>query len=186
MKDLWIALLLAAIVALKLVDVIADTGLSLPVAHLAQEWTLLALSALGCVYLITDMRRRSRALRHLAETVRHRDADLEALGSQLREARHAYGQVIRQQFADWGLTRSEQEVAQLLLKGLSLREIAAVRDTREKTVRQHASSLYAKAGVEGRHALAAWFLEDFMPETADEPAEAGSGSQAASRPARVA
>jgi DNA-binding CsgD family transcriptional regulator len=186
MKDLWIALLLAAIVALKLVDVIADTGLSLPVAHLAQEWTLLALSALGCVYLITDMRRRSRALRHLAETVRHRDADLEALGSQLLEARHAYGQVIRQQFADWGLTRSEQEVAQLLLKGLSLREIAAVRDTREKTVRQHASSLYAKAGVEGRHALAAWFLEDFMPETADEPAEAGSGSQAASRPARVA
>ena len=62
----------------------------------------------------------------------------------------------------WGLTKSEQEVAMLLLKGLSFREISEVRDTKEKTVRQQASSIYVKANVDGRHEFAAWFLEDFM------------------------
>ncbi len=50
--------------------------------------------------------------------------------------------------------------------GVMLKEIAAVRDTREKTVRQQASAIYDKSGLEGRHALAAWFLEDFIaPDT---------------------
>ena len=52
----------------------------------------------------------------------------------------------------------------MLLKGLSLKEIASLRDTREKTVRQQASTIYGKSGLEGRHALAAWFLEDFLFE----------------------
>jgi DNA-binding CsgD family transcriptional regulator len=186
MKDVWIALLLGAIVVLKLVDVIADTGLQLPLAHLAQEWALLILSAVGCVYLIIDMRRRSRELRHLAETVSLRDADLATLSSQQREARHAYGQLIRGQFEDWGLTQSEQQVAYLLLKGLSLREIAALRDTREKTVRQQASAIYGKAGIEGRHALAAWFLEDFVADSAGPENTGTASAQAASIPSRVA
>jgi DNA-binding CsgD family transcriptional regulator len=37
-----------------------------------------------------------------------------------------------------------------------------VRDTHEKTVRQQASAIYRKAGVSGRHAFAAWFIEDFL------------------------
>ena len=55
----------------------------------------------------------------------------------------------------------------LLLKGLSFREIAAVRQTREKTVRQQASAIYGKSGLEGRHEFAAWFLEDFLVENAE-------------------
>jgi DNA-binding CsgD family transcriptional regulator len=64
----------------------------------------------------------------------------------------------------------------LMLKGLSLQEIAALRSTREKTVRQHASNVYHKAGIEGRHALAAWFLEDLIaePRPGEATAEAGS------------
>ncbi len=50
----------------------------------------------------------------------------------------------------------------LLLKGLSFKEIAAIRSTREKTVRQQASQLYAKAGVNRRYAFSAWFFEDFL------------------------
>lgn len=164
MKDLWIALLLAMIVVLKLIDVIADMGLDLPPTHLAQEWVLLLLSAFGCVYLISDTRRRTRAMTALAENLSLSDAKLAKLSSQLRDARSAYSRSIRAQFEAWGLTRSEQEIALLLLKGLSLQEIAVVRDTREKTVRQHASNIYGKAGLDGRHALAAWFLEDFIWE----------------------
>ena len=81
---------------------------------------------------------------------------------ELAETRHQLGTLIRQQFADWKLTDSEQSVGLLLLKGLSFREIAAVRDTREKTVRAQASAIYRKAGVSGRHAFSAWFIEDFL------------------------
>ena len=60
------------------------------------------------------------------------------------------------------LTGSEIEVGWLLLKGLSLKEIAFVRSTKEKTVRQQASSIYKKAGVSGRYAFSAWFKEDIL------------------------
>jgi len=52
--------------------------------------------------------------------------------------------------------------AMLLLKGLSFEEIASVRDTKEKTVRQHATAIYRKSGLNGRHEFSAWFFEDFL------------------------
>ena len=50
----------------------------------------------------------------------------------------------------------------LLLKGLSHKEIAAIRNVGEATVRQQAGSIYRKAGLEGRRDLAAFFLEDLL------------------------
>ncbi|MCK5396413.1 MAG: DNA-binding response regulator, partial [Gammaproteobacteria bacterium] len=78
------------------------------------------------------------------------------------DARTSLGNVINQQFNDWQLTNSEKEVGRLLLKGLSLKEIAAIRNTLEKTVRQQASSIYKKAELNGRHAFSAWFIEDIL------------------------
>ncbi|GAG92388.1 unnamed protein product [marine sediment metagenome] len=92
------------------------------------------------------------------------DQQIANITSEMRNARRQYGETIHRQFEDWKLTNSEQHVAMLLLKGLSFNEIAAVRDTREKTVRQQASTIYAKSGVDGRHAFAAWFLEEFITE----------------------
>jgi DNA-binding NarL/FixJ family response regulator len=42
--------------------------------------------------------------------------------------------VMRQQFSQWKLTPSESEVALLLIKGLSMKEIALARNVKEKTV----------------------------------------------------
>lgn len=67
-----------------------------------------------------------------------------------------------QQFKRWQFTPSESEIALLLLKGLSFDEIATVRQTKQKTVRQQATSIYRKANVNGRHAFAAWFIEDLI------------------------
>jgi DNA-binding NarL/FixJ family response regulator len=72
------------------------------------------------------------------------------------------GQAIEAQFARWNLTDAEREVALLLLKGLSHKEIAAVRATSERTIREQARSLYAKAGLTGRAAVSAFFLEDLI------------------------
>jgi len=69
---------------------------------------------------------------------------------------------IDQQLTKWKLTISEKEVAFLLLKGLSLKEIADVRKTTEKTARVQSMAVYAKAGISGRSELSAYFLEDLL------------------------
>jgi len=70
--------------------------------------------------------------------------------------------VMRSEFAAWGLSTSESEVALLLIKGLSMREISEAREVKEKTIRQQATSVYAKSGCAGRHELVARFIEDLM------------------------
>ena len=49
------------------------------------------------------------------------------------------------QFQAWGMTAAEREVGLLILKGLSHKEIAALRATTEATVRQQAQAIYRKA-----------------------------------------
>lgn len=72
------------------------------------------------------------------------------------------GEAIDAQFSRWNLTEAEREVAVLLLKGLSLKEISAVRATTERTIRAQAQAIYSKAGLTGRAALSAFFLEDLL------------------------
>lgn len=72
------------------------------------------------------------------------------------------GEAIDAQFSRWNLTGAEREVALLLLKGLSLKEVSAIRATTERTIRAQAQSIYSKAGLTGRAALSAFFLEDLL------------------------
>ena len=69
---------------------------------------------------------------------------------------------IDRQLERWGLSAAEHEVALLLLKGLSHKTIADRRGTEEATVRQQSRAIYRKAGLAGRHDLAAFFLEDLL------------------------
>lgn len=69
---------------------------------------------------------------------------------------------IDKQFEGWKLSPSEKEIALLILKGLSLKEIAEVRATSERTVRQQSLRIYAKAGLKGRAELSAFFMEDLI------------------------
>jgi putative tricarboxylic transport membrane protein len=73
------------------------------------------------------------------------------------------GDAIDAQFEVWKLTAAEKEVASLILKGLRHKEIADLRKTSERTVRQQAQAIYRKAGLKGRTDLAAYFLEDVLP-----------------------
>ncbi|MET0067152.1 MAG: helix-turn-helix transcriptional regulator [Candidatus Thiodiazotropha sp.] len=71
-------------------------------------------------------------------------------------------QGIAEQFALWELTDAEREVGMLILKGLSYKEIAVMRDVSEKTIRQQAHAIYRKAKLSGRASLSAYFLEDLL------------------------
>ena len=69
---------------------------------------------------------------------------------------------IDQQFNDWHFSRSEKEIALLLIKGLSMREIADIRGSNENTVRQQSSQIYKKSSLGGRMELSAFFLDDLL------------------------
>lgn len=162
MKDLVITIILGAIMVLNLADVVTDIHLGVPTWHIIEEGLIVLAAGLTMIYLIVEMRSKSRQLEQLTQTLSRADREMANITEEMRKARKQYSEVIHQQFTVWQLTASEQEVAMLLLKGLSFKEIAAVRATREKTVRQQASTIYAKSGVDGRHAFAAWFLEDLL------------------------
>jgi len=161
-KETVVVAVLALVVATNLYDLYTDIADGAPRWHLLEE-TFLILTSVGViVWLAASLIRQQRALTQLR-------ADLSALRDQpapedpaAAAARQQFGQTLREQFSRWKLTDSEQAVALLLLKGLSFKEIAAVRNTLEKTVRQQASAIYRKAGVSGRHAFSAWFIEDFL------------------------
>jgi DNA-binding CsgD family transcriptional regulator len=72
------------------------------------------------------------------------------------------GAAIDRQFDRWALSAAERDVALLQLKGLRHREIADLRKTSERTVRQQALSVYRKSGLNGRSDLAAFFLKDLL------------------------
>ncbi len=162
LRDSLLLILLLVVAVASVSDLMDDLAHGFDVLHLAGEVAALLLAACAVAWLLRERRRQDAQLTALraelaeaAEHVANSDAATQAQRRQL-------GEFINAQFATWRLTDSEREVGWLLLKGLSLKEVADLRSTLEKTVRQQASSIYQKAGVSGRHAFAAWFLEDYL------------------------
>ena len=162
MKDKTLASCLLVIMAFNFTDVVADIFLEVPLWHIIQETIIAIFSGSLAAYLILDMRRRTKELEVLSRSLIATEEHVNKISKQFKEIRHKYSEIIQQQFKDWELSQSEQQVAMLMLKGLNFQEIATVRNTKEKTCRQQASSIYAKSGLQGRHELSAWFIEDFI------------------------
>lgn len=155
-------LLFALIAVLIGVDVLSDYRAGSRPAHLLTELAVMALAVLGVAGLMGRLRRARREAARLGLDLAAAQAEASRFREDARELLRGLGQVIDEQFARWGLTAAEREVALLLLKGLSHREIAGARATAETTVRQQALSVYRKSGLRGRSDLAAFFLEDLL------------------------
>jgi len=122
----------------------------------------IVLASVGVVLLFQMTRRQ-----HEEQMTLIRDLELARIQgqrwrSEARALLNGLGEAIEVQFSRWNLSEAEREVALLLLKGLSLKEIAAVRATTERTIRAQARSVYSKAGLTGRAGLSAFFLEDLL------------------------
>ena len=162
-KELVIMALLAFVIGGNLIDIIYDYREGASLAHLAVELALIVASFVLITILSIGVWRESRSNRQLkAELASISNSPLPTQPPSVVAARHDLAKVLQSQYEEWRLTQTEKEVAMLLLKGLSFKEIAAVRSTLEKTVRQQASAIYKKAGLSGRHEFSAWFIEDFL------------------------
>ncbi len=166
------AAVLGAFVTVSLlaaVDLGTDLREGTTLGHVVTEGGVFLVGLVGAVVVtrrLTQVLRSERAARDEARTLAAQLAVTEAEAKRWRdEARdHLNGLAlaIDRQFERWALSPAEKEVALLLLKGLSHKELADVRSITEATARQQARAVYKKAGVSGRHDLAAFFLEDLL------------------------
>lgn len=131
-------------------------------AHVLIELALMAGIAAMAVYLWRGWRRASVQLASTRRSLIAEQAERNAWRQRAEQSLKSLGNAINEQFSDWELTPSEREIALLLLKGYGHKRVAALTDRSERTVRQHAVSVYEKSGLGGRAELAAFFLEGLM------------------------
>lgn len=161
-NELFFILLLTVIAIINVSDFVIDYQQGSPVYHLIQEAFLVIASVGGISYLLWEASQRRQELEQIKSQLMQTTSRLAKSNEKLHDMHKQYREVINKQLDDWSLTPSERDVAFLLLKGLSFEELAGVRETKEKTVRQQATSIYRKSGLNGRHEFAAWFFEDFL------------------------
>ena len=124
---------------------------TLPLRWQARELVQIGASLgliLGAFLGVVLAREASRA-KHRAETAHRLTAG-------------QFTEVVTQYFQRFDLTPAETEVAWLLLKGLSIGEIAALRDTRLGTVKAQCSSIYRKSGTSGKSQFISQIVEDLL------------------------
>ena len=153
-------------------DVLSDLDENVALSHMIGEAVVAIFSLAGILILrkqtlelMKEVKEQKILLKisqdHHAKAV----VEAEQWKNETKNALKGLSDAIDAQLSRWSLTRSEKEVALLLLKGLSLKEIASVRDVSEKTARAQSFSIYAKSGLSGRAELSAFFLEDLMLPT---------------------
>lgn len=155
--------LLVVIGALVAVDLASDVREGVEWGHALIEASVIALTAAGAVWLLVQMRAERVALESALRAAHQERAQASASAAQWQaaaaQAARGFAEAVDAEFVRWGLTGAERDVALLLLKGMSLKEIATARGVSERTVRQQATVVYAKAGVTGRTELASYFLD---------------------------
>jgi DNA-binding CsgD family transcriptional regulator len=168
---LLIAVLVAfvAVALLAGIDVALDLHQGTTIVHVVTEGGVFLVGLFGTVSMAQRLRsavRRERAAREealaLAMQLEATQAEAVRWRGEARDLLAGLGAALDRQFERWALSPAEKEVALLLLKGLSHKELAEVRSITEATARQQARAVYRKAGLSGRSELAAFFLEDLL------------------------
>jgi DNA-binding CsgD family transcriptional regulator len=143
-------------------DLYTDTFHGASISHIVKEATIVVLATALIIWILMEQRVQAHEIAQLKQELARSGERHAGMSDYVQAMRQQLSDVVSKQFADWQLTASENEVGWLLLKGLSLKEIAVLRNTLEKTVRQQASAIYRKADLSGRHAFSAWFIEDLL------------------------
>ena len=130
------------------------------------EWALMSIGAAATSYIALGLRDTKRERQTLTSDLARAKADGDRWRAAARVHSLGLAQDIRAQFAAWRLTAGEADVAILMLKGLSHKEIANLRLSSSATVRQQAVAVYGKSGLASRAELAAYFLEDLFSSPA--------------------
>ena len=158
LRPLLIGVLLLIVVS-GTVDLVLDAPDSWRSIHVIYEIVLIVGALATTALLWLRWIRAERSLSTTRRALHEHQAERDAWRASAERALLGFGAAIDDQLSRWGLTAAEREVALLLLKGKSHKAIAYETGRSERTVRQHAVTVYQKSGLAGRAELAAFFLE---------------------------
>ncbi len=154
----------ALIAAFAAIDLTADISQGTTLLHVVTESAVVSIALFGTITMMLRLLSEARSAKVTATELRLNLVQTQkAAGEWRAEAKsllQGLGASIGQQFDRWQLSPVEKDVALFLLKGLSHKEVAQIRGVSVATARQQAHMIYQKAGIAGRHDLAAFFLED--------------------------
>ena len=160
--QLLLAVALVTIVIGGTADLVMDRPTTWLSFHVIFETLMIAGGLVMATALWLGWWRAERSVRALRQSLEERRQERDEWRSSAVQALDGLGRAINEQFAAWGLTPTEREVALYLLKGYTHKAIARRTDRSHQTVRQHAAVVYRKSGLSGRAQLSAFFLEDLM------------------------
>lgn len=151
------------------VDLVMDRPTTLWSGHVLFELGMVLVSLGAAAYLGIGWFRALREVSSLQEAVEARGAERDAWKERASQILAGLSEAVDAQFTAWELTPTERETAVMLLKGHSHKRIAKLSDRSDRTVRQHAVSVYRKSGLAGRSELSGFFLDGLVsPAAADE------------------
>lgn len=152
-------------------DIYLDLQEGIPMSHIWHEIALFAIALVAIGWQIYIIFQKNISITHLNVELLETKKFYQDWKLKTRTSAQEIRQLIDEQFSLWHLSHSEKDVALLLIKGFSMKEIAGFRNTHEKTVRQQATSVYKKSSLSGRQELAAFFLEDILstPDSTSRP-----------------
>ena len=158
MRGILIGALILIIVG-GTVDIILDRPATWLSFHVLFELVLITGGLVMTTALWLGWWRARDEAHRLKVSLAQRKAERDAWMSSAQKSLEDLGAAIDAQFSEWHLTPAEREVALFLLKGYSHKHVAAETGRSERTVRQHATVVYQKAGLASRAELAAFFLD---------------------------
>ncbi len=161
-ERLFIGCILLFTIAIGTADIITDSKEATIGWHIVIEFGLTLIAIAGLSILMKGLFKLKKNLNDEKEFSSKLLKESSAWKQRSKNFICGLSESISVQLDQWNLTKSEQEVAFLLIKGFSLKEIAKYRSTAEKTTRAQATSIYAKSGLSGRSQLSAFFLEDLL------------------------
>ena len=163
----FLALLITSIFAL--VDIIVDMNEGVSHMHLIHEGALWLMSFVGAIFQYRIINWQYKEIHEFRAKIAELDElnlalknDQDQFKKKISHLSDEFLSYIDEQFNTWTFTRSEKEIALLLIKGLSMKEIADIRGSNENTVRQQSSQIYKKSRLSGRMELSAFFLDDLL------------------------
>lgn len=143
-------------------DLAADAKAGIGGLHMILEGISLGIALVGIGVAARQYYRALRRADELQDDLERTRADVERWRAEAETLLTRLGTALDHEFDAWALTDAEREIAILILKGLSYKEIASARGTTERTVRHQALAIFRKAGLAGRAEMAAHFLEVFL------------------------
>lgn len=98
----------------------------------------------------------------IARSYRLAASNTRYLTEQLDAAKGAFQSGIDEYFEEWGLSEAEKDIALLTIKGMTISEIAEIRQTKQSTIKTQSSAIYRKAGVASRSQLVSLLIEELL------------------------